>query len=126
MNAYRKVIRKNGMEKNDLETCQKLDRVKLIDGNEVTFIKLKRKYFEAMIGKTTYNVPVEYFHSISAKRPSTISPCVDLNQGDKMMIVENGKIVIYLYHAYDDQTIYVKNPVDGSIHSFKESEIQTI
>ena len=111
-----KTINLEGMEETKFSKLSKLNTgsiVLLTNGQEVEFIKLKRKYFQANINGECYNIPVQMFSKLIKEKKSN-DGYKKLKKGDLFMINHNGNALVFKFVKLNRKgDIVGANPISG-------------
>lgn len=113
------------------------DKIKLTDGNEALFVRLKQKNFIAIINNKRYDVPVTmYDHLIQkseVKEKEDNQEYTNLRKGELFYIVKNERVIIFFFEANQNGRIIGINPVtkgrvkiDVSLYGGRVSDLKPV
>jgi hypothetical protein len=111
---------KRGHETRDkwmvLANLQQGAKIRLKDGRESEFIRLKQKYFVGVLDGKTYNIPIGMFDEVISNAPTrNLSNEVSkLKTGELFYISKGADIVIFQFDSIKNNYIHAKNPVTGT------------
>ena len=96
---------------------QKGDMIKLVDGREIEFLRVKKKNFEAIINEKPYNVPVEMFDTVVKRNVvknenEKQKKAKQFKKGDLIYVEQKGKAILFIFDYVKGDTIHVINPVN--------------
>jgi uncharacterized protein YjhX (UPF0386 family) len=103
------------------------DKIKLITGEVMTFVRLKRTKFVATMNGQNYNVPVSMFDSVIEKvdlnsfqefeqnrekeKKNILS---ELKKGDYFYINKNNNAIVFKFECIEGRRIIGINPINGN------------
>ncbi|MNK38828.1 hypothetical protein D3C87_574240 [compost metagenome] len=86
------------------------DIVKLSNGQEASFIRLKQKKFEGNINGVPSNIPVEMFVSL-VKKAEKNEGYKDLKLGEPFFVNKDGKALLFKFSGLEKDIIVGTNPI---------------
>lgn len=96
------------------------DKIKLTNGDEMIFIRVKKTNFIATMNGSSYNVPISMFDKVmeevdlKSKNDQKLNVLSDLKKGDWFYINKNGRAVCFKFEKIENGKIIGIEPISGS------------